>query len=196
MKGFGAEPEIVWHYTQGEKLFPIGDSQLLKADMGYVPRGDQPVVWFTRSEIFDPCAYPEYVSPNGIRGMLTSLKEVAEKGKGLLRIGIAADNSCLKSFTHWSNSRQFQEYTESVIKLAYEKGSKPESDWFVSYKPVTKKRWKYVQLALPEDVTNDGIVTTWREWDFRSDTSKELFSAYRQSLIQDDCDDGKSCSCC
>ena len=93
MKGFGTEPEIVWHYTQGEKLFPIGDSQLLKADMGYVPRGDQPVVWFTRSEIFDPCAYPEYVSTNGIRGMLTSLKEVAEKGKGLLRIGIAADTS-------------------------------------------------------------------------------------------------------
>ena len=118
MKGFGTEPEIVWHYTQGEKLFHIGDSQLLKADMGYVPRGDQPVAWFTRSEIFDPCAYPEYVSTNGIRGMLTSLKEVAEKGKGLLRIGIAAD------------------------------------------------------------------------------TSKELFSAYRQSLIKDECDDSKSCSCC
>ena len=195
MKGFGAEPEIVWHYTQGEKLFPIADSQLLKNEVGYVPPGDQPVVWFTKSEIYEPSAYPAWVS-SGVERKITSLKEVAEKGKGLLRIGIAADNSCLKSFTHWSTSSQFQEYTESVIKLAYEKGSKPELDWFFSYKPVTKKRWKYVQLALPEDVTNDGIVTSWREWDFRSDTSKELFSAYRQSLIQDDCDDGKSCSCC
>ena len=195
MKGFSSEPDIVWHYTLGEKLFPIGDSQLLKTEFGYVPPGDKPVVWFTRSDVFEPSAYPAWVS-NGEERMLTSLKEVSEKGKGLLRIGIAADDPCLKTCKHWANTGQYQEYTESLLDLAREKGSKPDEDWFVSYKPVAKKKWRHVQLAIPEDVTNDGVVTTWREWDFRSDYSKELFSAYRQSLVRDDCDDGKSCSCC
>ncbi len=195
MKGFGTEPEIVWHYTLGEKLFPIGDSQLLKTEIGYVPPGDKPVVWFTRSEIYEPSAYPAWVS-GGVERMLTSLKEVAEKGKGLLRIGIAADDPCLRTCAHWANKRQYPEFTESLLSLAREKGSNPERDWFVSYKPLKKKKWKHIQLAIPEDVTNDGVVTSWREWDFRSDYSKELFSAYRQSLVRDDCDDGKSCSCC
>ena len=133
MKGFGAEPEIVWHYTLGEKLFPIGDSQLLKTEIGYVPPGDKPVVWFTRSEIYEPSAYPAWVS-GGVERMLTSLKDVAEKGKGLLRIGIAADDPCLKTCTHWANNRQYPEFTESLLSLAREKVSNPEKDWFVSYK--------------------------------------------------------------
>lgn len=192
MKGFHSTPEIAWHYTDGTRLLPLIKSRILKLRMGVVLPGEQPVVWFTKSDIYEPTAYPSWLDASGKEHVMKSQEEVAQKANGLVRIGISAQDSCLKRFSHWTKSRlpEHLSYAEELIKTAQNLGSDPEKDWLVSYKPVSESRWLHIQIAFPQDVGADGA-KVWNEWDLRAQYTKDLLNAKT-----DECDLGQSCECC
>ena len=196
MRGFGSEPEIAWHYTDASKLVPLIKSKALKPSRGSAHAGEQSVVWFTRAEVFEPMAYPVWLDDKGIRHAMQSEKEVAEKTKGLLRIGIAVNDSCLRSLSHWTDNRHPDNrgQAERMLSAARDLGSNPDTDWLVSFKPVSQKRWKHLQIAFPEDVTPQGDVK-WSEWDLRAQYTKELLRLDAEAASSN-CDEGRSCQCC
>ena len=192
MKGFGPAADICWHYTDATQLLPLIKSKALKPNMGYIHRGERPVVWFTRSDTYEPIAYPAWLDDNGIRHVMASEKEIATRANGLLRIGVAADDPCLRPISEWTNSRrdENQNFSEEMLNAAKELGSNPVANWKVSFKPVTQKRWLHIQIAFPEDVGDAGV-QTWNEWDLRAQYTKDLLKM--DSPI---CDEGISCECC
>ena len=196
MKGFGSEPEIAWHYTDASKLVSLIKTRALKPSMGSVHAGEQSVVWFTRAEVFEPMAYPVWLDDKGRRHAMQSEKEVADKTKGLLRIGIAVSDPCLKSLNHWSNNRHpdHRIHAQRMLSAARDLGSDPDADWLVSFKPVSQKRWKHLQIAFPEDVSAKGDVK-WSEWDLRAQYTKDLLKLDAEAASAN-CDEGRSCQCC
>ena len=196
MKGFGSEPEIAWHYTDASKLVSLIKTRALKPSMGSVHAGEQSVVWFTRAEVFEPMAYPVWLDDKGRRHAMQSEKEVADKTKGLLRIGIAVSDPCLKSLNHWSNNRHpdHRIHAQRMLSAARDLGSDPDADWLVSFKPVSQKRWKHLQIAFPEDVSAEGDVK-WSEWDLRAQYTKDLLRLDAEAASAN-CDEGRSCQCC
>ena len=196
MKGFGSEPEIAWHYTDASKLVSLIKTRALKPSMGSVHAGEQSVVWFTRAEVFEPMAYPVWLDDKGRRHAMQSEKEVADKTKGLLRIGIAVSDPCLKSLNHWSNNRHpdHRIHAQRMLSAARDPGSDPDADWLVNFKPVSQKRWKHLQIAFPEDVSAEGDVK-WSEWDLRAQYTKDLLRLDAEAASAN-CDEGRSCQCC
>ena len=194
MKGFGSATEVSWHYTDARQLLPLIKSKALKPTMGYSHRGEHPVVWFTRADTYEPMAYPAWLDENGIRHVMASEKEIATRANGLLRIGVAADDPCLRPLSQWTNSRrpENQNLAEEMLNVAKELGSNPVANWQVSFKPVTQKRWLHFQIAFPENVGEAGVLT-WSEWDLRAQYTKDLLKMGSDSLI---CDEGISCECC
>ena len=196
MKGFGSAPEIAWHYTDASKLVALVKTRSLKPSMGMTYSGESPVVWFTRAEVFEPMAYPTWVDDNGIRHVMQSEKEVADKAKGLLRVGIAANDPCLRALKHWSKNRHPDNrvHAEQMLSHARDLGSDPDQDWLVSFKPVSQKRWKHFQIAFPEDVGDAGVIQ-WSEWDLRAEYTMDLLRLDAEASA-DNCDQGRSCRCC
>ena len=196
MKGFGLTPEIAWHYTDASKLVALIKTRSLKPSMGRTHPGESPVVWFTRAEVFEPMAYPAWIDANGVRHVMQSEKEVADKAKGLVRVGIAASDPCLRALRHWSMNRHpdNQNHAKQMLNNARELGSDPDADWLVSFKPVSQKRWKHFQVAFPEDVGNSGVIQ-WSEWDLRADYTRELLRLDAEAATEN-CDQGRSCRCC
>ena len=194
MKGFGSATEVSWHYTDARQLLPLIKSKALKPTMGYSHRGERPVVWFTRADTYEPMAYPAWLDENGIRHVMASEKEIATRANGLLRIGVAADDPCLRPLSQWTNSRrpENQNLAEEMLNVAKELGSNPVANWQVSFKPVTQKSWLHFQIAFPENVGEAGVLT-WSEWDLRAQYTKDLLKMGSDSLI---CDEGISCECC
>ena len=194
MKGFGSVTDITWHYTDARQLLPLIKSKALKPTMGRSHRGERPVVWFTRADTYEPMAYPAWLDENGIRHVMASEKEIATRANGLLRIGVAADDPCLRPLSQWTNSRrpENQNLAEEMLNVAKELGSNPVANWQVSFKPVTQKRWLHFQIAFPENVGEEGVLT-WSEWDLRAQYTKDLLKIGSDSLI---CDEGISCECC
>ena len=194
MKGFGSATEVSWHYTDARQLLPLIKSKALKPTMGYSHRGERPVVWFTRADTYEPMAYPAWLDENGIRHVMASEKEIATRANGLLRIGVAADDPCLRPLSQWTNSRrpENQNLAEEMLNVAKELGSNPVANWQVSFKHVTQKRWLHFQIAFPENVGEEGVLT-WSEWDLRAQYTKDLLKIGSDSLI---CDEGISCECC
>ena len=194
MKGFGSATEVSWHYTDARQLLPLIKSKALKPTMGYSHRGERPVVWFTRADTYEPMAYPAWLDENGIRHVMASEKEIATRANGLLRIGVAADDPCLRPLSQWTNSRrpENQNLAEEMLNVAKELGSNPVANWQVSFKPVTLKRWLHFQIVFPENVGEAGVLT-WSEWDLRAQYTKDLLKIGSDSLI---CDEGISCECC
>ena len=194
MKGFGSATEVSWHYTDARQLLPLIKSKALKPTMGYSHRGERPVVWFTRADTYEPMAYPAWLDENGIRHVMASEKEIATRANGLLRIGVAADDPCLRPLSQWTNSRrpENQNLAEEMLNVAKELGSNPVANWQVSFKPVTQKRWLHFQIAFPENVGEEGVLT-WSEWDMRARYTEHLLKIGSGSLI---CDEGISCECC
>ena len=192
MKGFGSVTDITWHYTDARQLLPLIKSKALKPTMGRSHRGERPVVWFTRADTYEPMAYPAWVDENGIRHVMASEQEIARRANGLLRIGGAADDPCLRPLREWTNSRrpEHQNLAEEMLNAAKELGSNPIANWQVSFKPVTQKRWLHLQIAFPEDVGDEGV-QAWNEWDLRAQYTKDLLKM--DSPI---CAEGISCECC
>jgi hypothetical protein len=137
-------------------------------------------------------AYPAWLDENGIRRVMASEQEIARRANGLLRIGVAADDPCLRPLREWTNSRrpEHQNLAEEMLNAAKELGSNPIANWQVSFKPVTQKRWLHLQIAFPEDVGDEGV-QAWNEWDLRAQYTKDLLK-----MGSPICAEGISCECC
>ena len=192
MKGFGSVTDITWHYTDARQLLPLIKSKALKPTMGRIHRGERPVVWFTRADTYEPMAYPAWRDENGIKRLMASEQEIARRANGLLRIGVAADDPCLRPLREWTNSRrpEHQNLAEEMLNAAKELGSNPITNWQVSFKPVTQKRWLHLQIAFPEDVEDAGV-QAWNEWDLRAQCTKDLLK-----MGFPICAEGLPCECC
>lgn len=197
MKGFGRKIEIAWHYTTATRLLSLIKTRALKPFcIGLDPR-TQPVVWFTKAEFYEPMAYPSWADANGIRRTMASEKEIADRSNGLLRVGVAADDACMKPLRQWREQREpgAQHAMDAMLNAARGQGSDPDQDWLVSFKPVSQKRWLHLQIAFPEDVDEQGV-QTWSEWDLRAPYTKELLKLDAEQRTSVGCDEGESCLCC
>ena len=195
MKGFGHSKEIAWHYTTATRLLPLITTRALKP-LSTDSRTPS-VVWFTKAEFFEPMAYPSWSDTKGIRRTMTSEKEIADKANGLLRVGVAVNDACMRSLTQWRDKQHPHDQckVDEMLTTARALGSDPDNDWLVSPKPVSQKRWLHLQIAFPEDVDEQGV-KTWSEWDLRAPYTKELLKLDAEQRAAAACDEGESCLCC
>ena len=77
----------LWHYTVGQRLRSILDTQeILLATKG-IPQGEKPVVWLTTSPHWESTANKARQGPNG-QPIIMSKGESAAYGEGLYRIEV------------------------------------------------------------------------------------------------------------
>ncbi|HPT73000.1 MAG TPA: hypothetical protein PLE74_12060 [Candidatus Cloacimonadota bacterium] len=80
------QPEIVWHYTTGEKFGQIVESGCLLPTGVWVEPPEEPILWFSKHPYYEPTARKEYMKDGEIR--LLTVEEMYRLGGGLVRLGM------------------------------------------------------------------------------------------------------------
>lgn len=80
---------MAWHYTVGLKLPLIRESGTLRPADAYIAPGERPILWFSTNQYWEKTA-AKAVREAGSTRML-SMRETAERGKGLYRFGLPAE---------------------------------------------------------------------------------------------------------
>lgn len=77
---------LVWHYTTGSRAEKILFCGFIQGATANVPKNENPVVWFSMHQKFEPTA----LKAKRVDGLLVSmtLREMIEHGQGLIRFGI------------------------------------------------------------------------------------------------------------
>ena len=192
MKGFAATTELAWHYTDATRLLPLLHSKALKPSLGIPYCDETPVVWLTRANRFEPMALPMDRSAEPQKQKLLTPLALATLANGLLRIGVAVD-ARLKTFSEWKVSVDFdhRNQVEVMQNAAIDMGSNPKDDWLISRKVIHQSRWQHLQIAFPENVSDQGV-QTWSEWDLQASYTRELLERAKELPQCLDLD----CNCC
>jgi hypothetical protein len=79
-------PTFVWHYTTGEKFMKIVQSGFLLPSSVGVAAGEQPILWFSSEQFWEPTAQKALVQNGEL--IRLGMKGTFERGGGLVRFGV------------------------------------------------------------------------------------------------------------
>lgn len=124
----------VWHYTTDSKLDSIYTDGELRPTSNGIPNGEQPALWFSSNQIWEPTANKAFATASGIPIRPLTSTEMKEMFQ-LVRFGIDSELvmpwNTLKKTAHISRSEQGR-----LIKRGKLVGSSP-TQWFGSLDPIS-----------------------------------------------------------
>lgn len=132
-----------WHYTVGQRWEQIRASGVIRLATALVPKGERPVVWFTRRETWEPTATTLMQGPDGNRHDASDL-EIKVRLGGKIRIGVAPETAPHSFAAFRRLSGIDPRFADGLAVVAREHGSDAE-DWFVSFDPVPASAWLRVE---------------------------------------------------
>ncbi len=135
---------LVWHYTTGECFAAILDSGAIRPATAGVRAGERPAVWFSRREPWEPTANKMLLAPDR-RLRSLSMRETAEYGGGLVRIGVARAVASHGWREFLTESGITPQMSRGLVKAAKEQKANP-LDWFVCFSPVPRMMWSAVDV--------------------------------------------------
>lgn len=138
-----ARPDHLYHYTTGVRLQAILADGAIRPATACIDPGEMPVVWFTRSEVWEPTANKMIGTPFGV---MPGTREMTERiGRGLYRIRIPGAVAPVH-WRRWVRTSGVRLLTAEVLAHgARAQGSDP-NDWWVSPMPVPEQDWLGIEV--------------------------------------------------
>jgi hypothetical protein len=90
--GSVARSGLKWHYTTGTCFLQITEEGYIQPATAYIAPGERPIVWFSTNPIWEPTACKGVPVPGGLSRTGT-FEETYERGRGLVRFGVAASTA-------------------------------------------------------------------------------------------------------
>lgn len=123
-KCFVASKKIVWHYTTGEALLNIWDTEVLSPSRGHFGDDTKPVLWFSSDQDWEPVMQTVHSGANG-QVLNLSKAEAGREHCGPVRLGLPSE--VLRSWDDITRRAGFDETQIQVVRsLAREQGASPE----------------------------------------------------------------------
>lgn len=125
---------IAWHYTTGDKAVLILESGELRPTDCNVPAWEEPVLWFSLRQSWEPTATKGFVDARTGRRRDATLTEMHRLGGGVVRFGV--DAARLIRWPALAKAAHMRSATaRGLEKSGRSKGAVP-SDWLGSLQPV------------------------------------------------------------
>ena len=133
-----------WHYTTGDCLQQILESECIRPATACVPDGERPAVWTTTSPRWDETANKSYIDDRGVRrsGDRTTTERL---GYGLARIEVRPEAAPIDWTTFKATSGIDPRIASGLARTGKRLGSRP-TDWFVSYEPIALEDWLSIEV--------------------------------------------------
>lgn len=113
---------LAWHYTTGENFERIVTVGFLQPSAIDVQPSERPVLWFSLEQHWEPTACKAW--DEGGRLRLLTMEETRERGRGLVRFGVASER-----LTPWPRIRAIARIppriAQGLIRRAEEQGASP-----------------------------------------------------------------------
>jgi len=151
----------IWHYTIGQCLPGIFESNEIKLATTGLPRKVKPAVWFSTNPVWEETARKLHIDEEGKVHFGT--KETTHiMGGGLIRIEVFPEAAPYIWKDYKRMSGKSKVFLKALESAAREQGANPE-EWRVSFKPVSKEEWLNVEI-----------------WDSKTDEWIDLMEAYEK----------------
>lgn len=130
--------DIAWHCTIGDHLSAIRRTGRVRPATAGVPRGEQPAIWFSTLDTYEPTARKLFATPTGEVRLATD--EEHERFGGFVRIGFATS----APLRRWDDDarRAIGQAVETWRRLeesALRQGSDPTKWWICPHALSLKK---------------------------------------------------------
>jgi hypothetical protein len=135
-----------WHYTAGKNLIGILSDGFIRPATAFVPKGVRPIVWFTSSPVWEETANGGWRNRTGEIVWLDR-EQTRTRGDGLFRIGVSNDFPLHPYLRISRESHESSILTASLLKIAVERGSNPERDWWGTFHKVNRSNWKVIEKS-------------------------------------------------
>ena len=133
-----------WHYTVGIRFQQIAESGEIRPAMAYVPKNEKPAVWFSTNPVWEQTANKSWMNENGSLVHL-NMKQSAEHGNGLFRIGVLADTA-----PHdWQAFKKLSGITAKAAEGLYNRAKVQDArpgQWYVTFETVPKFAWISIEV--------------------------------------------------
>ena|ERR1035438_10097454 len=134
---------LVWHYTtliRLERILAVGE---IRPAIAGVREGERPIVWFSRSPVWEETATPAIRDRSG-RTHKATREEMNTLGRGMVRIGVESTSAPFD----WHQLKRQSGMNASDAKrleiVALREHSFP-GDWRGTFEPVPRSQWLSVE---------------------------------------------------